>query len=527
MSLTKVSYSMIDGDVVNVLDYGASPSASAATNTTAFQTAIATKKQVFIPNGTYLVNAITLISEAWIVGETTFGVILVASTSNSAIFQVADVGHIKIANMTWKAADGVTNTKGYSQTNLASYTSWAEFTNIYSWVNLSVTYSGFFIFTRWDNCQDGEAGSIPGGQYHQAIKSVPAVTGQGATTNINQVIKCNFNLSNDPNGTVYIEWGNLWVFRDCDFELINTQAVNALGIYGIEFDGCWFEAVTATSVIKATNSGAPGVQGTAPVVLQNCFYSGTGNNTYVLEFGGASTGSVTNLNAAAIASGCTLANTTQLQEMYGIFARSGVGASGFTTGITAGRSNITLSSSEFTTSITNSPQTQNTNVLPFGPTGLGAASFTNVSFTSITDVASAIGLTGNAVRFTLASGIGQAAYYTMPAKMLTFLKGKTITLMAVGYASAGTATDYFHAAVWDSVSPSAANVTQQATVPNVIGVPGSGDLEITYLTYTVGAAATSFSVGFYNQGSAVAATTATIESMQLVLGTIKPSFVGF
>jgi hypothetical protein len=40
MSLTKVSYSMIQGDVVNVLDFGASPTASAAVNGAAFETAL-------------------------------------------------------------------------------------------------------------------------------------------------------------------------------------------------------------------------------------------------------------------------------------------------------------------------------------------------------------------------------------------------------------------------------------------------------------------------------------------------------
>lgn len=41
MSLTKVSYSMIDGAPINVADYGASPSASAAANATAIQLALA------------------------------------------------------------------------------------------------------------------------------------------------------------------------------------------------------------------------------------------------------------------------------------------------------------------------------------------------------------------------------------------------------------------------------------------------------------------------------------------------------
>jgi len=59
MSLTKVSYSMITGAPVNVLDYGASTSASAAANTAAIQAAIdATPNggEIFIPPGTYNVT---------------------------------------------------------------------------------------------------------------------------------------------------------------------------------------------------------------------------------------------------------------------------------------------------------------------------------------------------------------------------------------------------------------------------------------------------------------------------------------
>lgn len=344
MGLTKSTFFMTSGAFANVVDYGADPTGT-DDSTAAFEAAIATGNRVYIPNGTYSVDAIALQSNTWIEGESTDGVILVANADNSSIFEVDNKGHIRLSNMTWKAGTGVTNTKGFNQVDNADYTSWAEFSNIYSWANLTIGYSGFFIFSRWDNCQDGEAGTIPGGQYHQAIKSVPAATGQGNTTNINQVIKCNFNNADDPNGAVYIEWGNMWVFRDTDFEVLSTQAVNALGIYGMEFDGCWFENIDATSVIKASNSSSPGVQGTGPVVVQNSFYNGSGNNTYFLELNGASGGVVSNLNATNVASGCLLTNASELYELYGVIARSGVGASGFTTGIVANRSYMTINNS--------------------------------------------------------------------------------------------------------------------------------------------------------------------------------------
>lgn len=75
MSLTQVSYSMIQGAVYNVLDYGASPSASASANSTAFQAAINAAKvtggTVFIPAGSYTYDVGMLVDKGnvQLVGE--------------------------------------------------------------------------------------------------------------------------------------------------------------------------------------------------------------------------------------------------------------------------------------------------------------------------------------------------------------------------------------------------------------------------------------------------------------------------
>jgi hypothetical protein len=58
MALTKVSYSMIEGSPVNVLDYGAD-STGATNSTTAIQAAIDTGRKVFVPAGIYLVDSLT------------------------------------------------------------------------------------------------------------------------------------------------------------------------------------------------------------------------------------------------------------------------------------------------------------------------------------------------------------------------------------------------------------------------------------------------------------------------------------
>lgn len=57
MSLTKATFYMTNGAPANVLDYGASPTASAAANSTAIQAAIDTGRRVYIPKGVYEISS--------------------------------------------------------------------------------------------------------------------------------------------------------------------------------------------------------------------------------------------------------------------------------------------------------------------------------------------------------------------------------------------------------------------------------------------------------------------------------------
>ena len=52
MSLTKATFSMIDGAPANVLDFGAIGN-GVADDTAAFNAAIATQRSVYVPAGTY------------------------------------------------------------------------------------------------------------------------------------------------------------------------------------------------------------------------------------------------------------------------------------------------------------------------------------------------------------------------------------------------------------------------------------------------------------------------------------------
>ena len=68
MSLTKVSYSMITGAPVNVLDYGADPT-GVANSTTAIQAAVDAGSAVYFPAGTYQITHVDLNSNNQIIGE--------------------------------------------------------------------------------------------------------------------------------------------------------------------------------------------------------------------------------------------------------------------------------------------------------------------------------------------------------------------------------------------------------------------------------------------------------------------------
>ena len=62
MALTKVTYAMIEGDPINVLDYGAIGD-GLTDDTTAIQNAINAGKNIYFPTGTYLCNSTVTVSQ--------------------------------------------------------------------------------------------------------------------------------------------------------------------------------------------------------------------------------------------------------------------------------------------------------------------------------------------------------------------------------------------------------------------------------------------------------------------------------
>lgn len=110
MSLTKVSYAMINGDPVNVLDYGAVGD-GIANDTAALQAAAAIGKPIYLPEGNYLITAsITLTNDLYGPGTITFAN-LVAVVINADYITIDGVNFAGTSNTGTAAAIAIFSTQ--------------------------------------------------------------------------------------------------------------------------------------------------------------------------------------------------------------------------------------------------------------------------------------------------------------------------------------------------------------------------------------------------------------------------------
>lgn len=150
MALTKATYSMIEGAVVNVLDYGAVADGS-ADDTAAIAAALATGASVYFPEGTYKTGQQTLSTA----GQTLFGAgeksIILASTADVDLFVVA-ADYVTIRDLRMNGAEtGATNNKFAVFTAAASPAQFLTVSN--------VLFSGAGAATGFNNAVKFDTGS--------------------------------------------------------------------------------------------------------------------------------------------------------------------------------------------------------------------------------------------------------------------------------------------------------------------------------------------------------------------------------
>ena len=99
MALTKVPFSMIQGAVFNVLDYGASPDATPSANQIAIQATIdaahaAGGGGVYVPAGTYELDVVDYITD----GGSVFGITSLKLLNNITLFGDGAASVLKVKN---------------------------------------------------------------------------------------------------------------------------------------------------------------------------------------------------------------------------------------------------------------------------------------------------------------------------------------------------------------------------------------------------------------------------------------------
>lgn len=254
MSLTKATYSMIDGAVANVLDFGADPT-GATDSSTAFQNAVATGKSIFVPKGTYKCG-FSLGYGQRIFGEgARSGTTLTPTGNNATVILVSAVSvakqHCVIENLGILNPNSYTGCTGiwFQGTDVTSINDNHYLENLYIYgLQIGVYVTGRLILSTFINV---ETVSCAQGMF---------VTGDPANyaINLNTWITCRW--VNNINEGVRITGFNIAnKFISCNVEGNNTaNAVGVAGMFvqdaeGLFLDNPYFELNGGGAAVDAVN----------------------------------------------------------------------------------------------------------------------------------------------------------------------------------------------------------------------------------------------------------------------------------
>lgn len=258
MSLTKVTYSMIAGAQVNVLDYGAD--ATGATDSTAaiqaaIDAAIAGQGEVYIPAGTYLTGRLTFSNNNITVRGEGSAYSYNSSAAPKTILK-AKTGTTVVVDLVSNAPFGIyicdLEVDGNNISGVGIDCSGANIIERVQCTRNSIAGIRFFNLTNSmrlinSGCQ---------------LNSGYGLLVQGTSTTTYSVEGCVFSLNTA--GGIDIQAGVLSKFTNCVIESntgpglrIYKPNTHLNAFYGITFDNCWFEdnASTAPNYTLVVDSG--------------------------------------------------------------------------------------------------------------------------------------------------------------------------------------------------------------------------------------------------------------------------------
>lgn len=246
MSLTKVTFSMIEGAYANVLDYGADPTGN-QDSSTAIQAAIDSGNPVYVPPGTYLCELSITTSGVKIVGAgrelTTFKnvgvnpVITIDNTTNS--IRGTYIEGIYFANRNpavYTTTDGMV-INGAAPLNECDYCQFIDLT-FFEFRN-NVVVSGRSIWNRWIRCAFLTAlndGFVSDSADNQALQYFETCRFANNTR---------YGLFVNHTFALFLLDG--WTFINCNWENNLSVPIRVTGTYGIQnwsFIGCYSEENT-------------------------------------------------------------------------------------------------------------------------------------------------------------------------------------------------------------------------------------------------------------------------------------------
>jgi hypothetical protein len=274
MSLTKVSYSMITGAPVNLLDYGAVGDGT-TNDTTALQAAVTAAANanltLLIPDGTYLYTNITVPSGR--------AISLMGASKANAI--------LKQSNASTSSSPGITSTGSFFAENLTFDQNWLT------------SYSVGPLYN------DGADPNTWGGYFIASISATPSLTATSPTVNIQ-----NCNVLNATRGFLVTGAVSVDFFNNYSNTLNASTATQSI----IAMSQCQQVSCMANTLVTAkwsSNTTLPAYYGLSGIYTWGCTNVEVANNTFVgfqlVTRGGNATFTAsvsgTTMTVSAIASG--------------------------------------------------------------------------------------------------------------------------------------------------------------------------------------------------------------------------------
>lgn len=500
-----------DGDV-NVKWFGAKGD-GVTDDTVSVQTAITLFNTVLIPksNSYYYLNNVIVPNGACITGEGLSGTSsysartsIGAGAGNSVFVTTSETQGLNIRNL-----QCVGGKHFFLQQDRENYTAYALFENIEIWANTEEAYLGNFIFTVWRGGRSGYYGTS--NVKHSFIKSLPSdahIAGsiiQFKSTNLNKVEDCYiFNSGTNSDAAIYIEYGYHWDIRNCDFESGNGgKAIYARGCYNLIVENNWFEGNVTDDLIVCTICRGSNPYGTDLKFTANTV-NGSGLTRALFNIADASTLVFRNNFLFQIPDGIVFDHATTI---------------GYN-GISVVENNRIASSPNafIATVITSQDLTKDysrVNVLPIGKGGVDITKFVSSNYQASTVVSDLTGLDAMLVILTQQSNY---MYYELPARLVTFLRGKKITFAALGRGNGTSQGNNVSIRVWKDGEALEFNT---GTGIEFIADPGNTELRVGKVVVTVPADAVTLKVGFSSGGATGNLSGFFVEALALYLGEIR------